>query len=61
MQVATRSQDGELNEEVEGATGQATVSNESQDYVSFHGFLKWGTSALFDTQIVNLYVGSYLR
>ena len=29
--------------------------------VSVHGFWKWGTNALFDIQIVNLYVGSYLR
>ena len=29
--------------------------------VSVHGFWKRGTSALFDTQIVNLDTGSYLR
>ena len=28
--------------------------------VFVHVFWKWGTSALVDTQIVNLYVGPYL-
>ena len=37
------------------------MPDESRADVSVHGFWKWGTTALFDMQIVNLYVGSYLR
>ena len=37
------------------------VPDESRADVSVHGFCKWGTTALFDMRIVNLYVGSYLR
>ena len=44
-----------------GDTGQATVPDDSRADVSVHGFWKWGTTALFDMRIVNLYVGSYLR
>ena len=47
-QVATVEQEGEENEGGEGATGQATVPDESRADVSVHGFWKWGTSALFD-------------
>ena len=54
----TGSQDGEENEDGEGATGQAKVPDESQLDVSVHGFLKWGTSALFDMQIIKLDTGS---
>ena len=41
--------------------GHATVPDESQADVSVHGFWNWGTSALFDKQIFNLYAGSYVR
>ena len=41
--------------------GQVTVRDESRADVSVHGFWKWGTAALFDMQIVNLYAVSYLR
>ena len=37
------------------------LPDESQVDVSFRAFLKWGTSALFDMQIFNLGVISYLR
>ena len=48
-------------EEVEVAMGQATVPGESRVYVSIYGFWRWGTSAIFDMQIFNLDVGSYLQ
>ena len=41
--------------------GQETVPDESWVDVSVHRFWKWGTTALFDMQIVNLDTGSYLR
>ena len=37
------------------------MPDESRAYISVHGFWKWGTTALFDIQIVNLYAESYLR
>ena len=60
-QVATGEQEGEEQEGEEGATGQATVPDESWADVSVHGFWKWGTTALLDMKIVSLYAGSYLR
>ena len=42
-------------------TGQATLSDDSRADVSVHSFWKLSTTALFDTRIVNLDVGSYLR
>ena len=36
------------------------MPDESRVYVSVHGFWMWGTSDLFDMQIVNLDVGSCL-
>ena len=39
---------------------QAMVPDESQADIYVNGFWKWGTTALFDMQIVNLYAGSYL-
>ena len=59
--VATVEQEGEENEGGEGATGQATVPDESRADVSVHGFCKWVTADHFDMQIVHLYAGSYLR
>ena len=53
-------QEGEGNEEVEDATGQEMIPDETRADVSAHGFWKWVTSALFDMQIVNLDAGSYL-
>ena len=41
--------------------GQATVLDESRADLSIHGFLKWGNSAFFYIQIVNLDASSYLR
>ena len=61
MQVTTGGQYGDGNKEGEDEKGQATVYDESPEDVSFHRFWKWGTSALFDMQIVNLYAGYYLR
>ena len=43
-------QDGEGNEDEEGAMVQATFINDSRAYVSVHGFWKWGTFDNFDTQ-----------
>ena len=60
-QFTTGGQDGEGNEEGEGATGQATGADDKKADVSVHGFWKCGTSALFDIQIVNVYTGSYLH
>ena len=40
---------------------QETVPDESRADVSIHGLWKWGTTALFDMQIFNLYAGSCLR
>ena len=37
------------------------VPADSRAYVSAHGFWKRGTTAIFDIQIFNLDVGSYLR
>ena len=37
------------------------MHDESRVGVSVHGFWKWGTTALFDMQIVNLDAGFYLR
>ena len=58
--VATGEQEGEEQEDKEGTTGQAAVPSESQADASVHGFWKWGTTTLFDMQIVKLYAGSYL-
>ena len=41
--------------------GQVQVPTESRADVRSHGFWKWGTTAMFDIQIVNLDAGSYLR
>ena len=60
-QVLTGGQGGDRNEDVEGATGQTTVPDDSAADVSVHGFWKWGTSALFDMQNFNLDSGSYLH
>ena len=57
-QFLTGSQEREENKDGEGATGQAKVPDDSQLDVSVHGFLKWGTSALFDMQIIKLDTGS---
>ena len=54
-------QEGEGNKDIEGATGQEMLTNESRAYLFVHGFCKWGTSAPFDMQTVDLYAGSYLR
>ena len=40
---------------------QAIVTDESREDVSIHVFWKWGTSALFNMKIFNLYTDSYLR
>ena len=40
--------------------GQVVVPAESSEDVSAHGFLKRGNTVMFDIQIVNLDVGSYL-
>ena len=40
---------------------QVRVLDESRADVAVHGFWKWGTSALFDMQIINLDARSYLR
>ena len=53
--------EGGGNEGEEGATGQATVPDESWADLSVHGFWKWGTSDLFDMCIFNLDADSYLR
>ena len=37
------------------------MPDKSQAVLYVHGFCKWGTIALFDMQIFNLYAGSYLR
>ena len=44
-----------------GQPGQVEVPAELRADVSTHGFWKQGTTAMFDIQIVNLDVGSYLR
>ena len=49
------------NKGEEDATKQAMVPDESRADVSIHGFWKWGTSTLFDMNIVNLDTSSYLR
>ena len=54
-------QDGEGNEYGEGAMVNETVPDESWEDESFHDFWRLGTSAIFDMQIVNLDVGSYLH
>ena len=59
--VVTVEQEGGGQDDDEGATGQATVTDEARADVSIHGFWKWGTFDLFETKIVNLYLGSYLR
>ena len=41
--------------------GQVVVPAELMEDVSAHGFWKRGTTAMFDIQIVNLDVNSYLR
>ena len=45
---------------LEGQTGQLQVPAELRADISFHGFLKRGTTAMFDIQIFNFDVGSYL-
>ena len=59
--IATRGQGGQGNQDIQGAIGQETVTGESWVDVSVHGFWKCRTSALFDMQIVNLYMVPYLR
>ena len=59
-QFLTGSQEREENKDGEGATGQATLPDESQAGVSIHDFLKWVTSALFDIQGVNFDADSYM-
>ena len=54
-------QDGEVNEYGEGATRQANIPDESRVDSSVPVVWKWGTSSLYDMQIVNLDVGSYLH
>ena len=54
-------QGGERNDDGEESKGQATVPDESHVDLYVHGFWKWGTSALFDMQLVNLDAGSYLH
>ena len=44
-----------------GRPVQVEVPEESRADVSAHGFWKRETTAMFDIQIVNLDVGSYLR
>ena len=44
-----------------GRLVQVKVPAESRSDVSAHSFWKRGTTAMFDIQIVNLDVGSYLR
>ena len=61
MRIATGQQEGEEQDGTKSTTGQATVPDESRADVSVHGFWNWSTTALFDMQIVNLYVGSYMR
>ena len=46
---------------LERRPGQVEVPAELRSDVSAHGFWKWGTTAMFDIQIFNLDVGSYLR
>ena len=58
--VVTGEQEGGDQDDEEGATGQSLVPDELRPDASVHGFWKWGTTALFDMQIVNLDVGSYL-
>ena len=59
--VVTGEQDGDEQDDDEGMTGQETFPDGSRAYVLVHGFWKWGTTNLFEIQIVNLYTGSYLR
>ena len=44
-----------------GQPEQVVVPAESRAYVSAHGFLKWGTTAMFDIRIFNLDAGYCLR
>ena len=54
--------EGEGNEEGEGVKGQVTTgTDESRADISIRGFWKWGTSAILDMLLVNLYTGSYLH
>ena len=46
---------------LEKRPGQVEVPAESRADVSAHGFLKWGTTAMFDIRIFNLDAGSCLR
>ena len=41
--------------------GHVVLPAELRADVSFHGFWKWGTTAMFDIRIINLDTGSYLR
>ena len=43
-----------------GGPGQVQVSADLRADISAYGFWKWGTTVMFDIQIVNLDVGSYL-
>ena len=46
--IAMGGRDGEGNEDGEVTAVQTTVPDESWVDLSVHGFLKWGTYALFD-------------
>ena len=59
--VATGEQEGGEQGGEEGVTGQEMVPDKSRADVALHGFWKWGTTTLFDMQIVNLDTVSYLR
>ena len=56
-----RGEEWSRSEGEEGTTRQETVPDESLTYVSVHGFWKWCNTALFDMQIVNSDMGSYLH
>ena len=45
--VVTEALEGKDNKGKEGATGQATVPDDSRADVSVHSFWNWGTTTLF--------------
>ena len=61
MRFTTGGQEGDGNDNREGVMGQEIVPDDSLADVSVHRFWKCGTSAIFDMQMVNSDVGSYLR